>query len=475
MQNVKKKPPASKVFRKNFSQMSLRRGFFKKVRKKDTKGVDRVSPSIFQKELNNNIKTISKKCLKGTYKFSPYLEFLKLKGKGKAPRVICIPTVRDRVVLQQLKETLFEVFPECVRRKTSRSFVQEINNYIQSSKGSDLSIIYGDIKSFYDSIDRDILFETISQKIKSKIILTLIRRAIESPVMPKGYKRKDLKQHKLNEKGIPQGLAISNVLASIYLHSFDKVMKGKEGKYFRYIDDILIICSKENRETITNEVKEEIEGDRFKLKLHEKDKVFSGDRNLGFKYLGYYFKPNGLVSVSESSVERYVEGIASKFAAYSNRKRYAMDKDKILTKRERQSILIKEINFKITGTIAENRRYGWIFYYSEINDLSVLYRIDKCIARFFKRTKDFPEGIPSSLKKLSRAFYESKYSPQSGYIHDYRRYKTVQRKHDYLISKGQVGRDKEYTTKQIEAMFNSCMCREISELESDERNIYPLA
>lgn len=475
MQNVAKKSPASKIFRKKFSQRELSKGFYKKVRRKSTKGVDRVSPSIFQKELDNNIKTISKKCLKGTYKFSPYLEFLKLKGRGKAPRVICIPTVRDRVVLQQLKETLFEVFPECVRRKTSRNFIQEINSYIQSNKESELSIIYGDIKSFYDSIDRSILFEKINRKIKSKTVLTLLRRAVESPVMPKGYKRLDLKHYKLKEKGIPQGLAISNVLASIYLHDFDEIMKSEEGKYFRYIDDILIICSKESRKAITSNVKEAIEGDRFKLKLHEQDKVFSGSRDVGFRYLGYYFKPNGLVSVSESNIEKYIEGIASKFAAYSNRKRYTMDKDKILTKEERQSILVKEINFKITGTIAQDRRYGWVFYYSEINDLSVLHRIDKCIERFFKRSHDFPGGTPRNLKKLSRAFYESKYSPHSGYIHDYRRYKTVQRKHDYLISKGQIGKDKKYTPKQIEAMFINCMHREISELEKDERNIYPLA
>ncbi len=305
-------------------------------------------------------------------------------------------------------------------------------------------------------------------------MLSLIGKAVESPIMPKGYRKSDLKKYEVGDKGIPQGLAISNILASIYLSDFDEMMRRQGGKYFRYIDDILIICDAKERRKIQEKMKTEIESSRFKLKLHDEEKTFSGDRNDGFKYLGYYFKPNGLVSVSESSIERYIEGIASKFTAYSKRRRYTIDKDKLLTKEERQSILIREINLKITGAIDENRRYGWVFYYSEINDLSVLHRIDRCINRFFKRVKDFPQGSPSSIKKLSRAFYESKHSPDSGYIHDYKRYKTVQEKRDYLISKGQIEKKKEYTPKQIEVLFVECQYREISELENDERNIYPL-
>ncbi len=133
----------SKLFRKNFSQRSLREGFYKKVKRKNTKGVDRADPNNFEKNLNENIKVINKKCLKGTYKFSPYLELLKLKGRGKEPRVISIPTVRDRIVLHQLKETLFEIFPECVRRKTSRSYIQEINSYIASREGAHPDVVGG--------------------------------------------------------------------------------------------------------------------------------------------------------------------------------------------------------------------------------------------------------------------------------------------------------------------------------------------
>ena len=54
-------------------------------------------------------------------------------------------------------------------------------------------------------------------------MLFLIKRAVESPIMPKGYRKSDLKKHEVDAKGIPQDLAISNILASIYLSDFDKV------------------------------------------------------------------------------------------------------------------------------------------------------------------------------------------------------------------------------------------------------------
>ena len=465
----------SQAFRGRFSQKRLKEGFYRKVRRKNTKGVDRADPIAFEKNLNDEIKVVSRKCLKGTYKFSPYLELLKLKGKGKKPRFICIRTVRDRIVLYQLKELLFDIFPDCVRRKTSRNYIQEINSYIALKEGAELAIIYGDIKEFYDSIDRDILFERLGRRIRSKRILSLIRKAIESPVMAKGYRRSDLRKYELSKKGIPQGLAISNVLASIYLSDFDKMMNKQGGKYFRYIDDILFICDKEEYMSIQKEMKAKIEGRRFQLKLHKIEKEFAGDSKEGFNYLGYYFMPNGLVSVSESSIERYIEGVASKFTAYSKRKRYTIEKDRKLTKEERKNIFVRELNLKITGAISEDRRYGWVFYYSEINDLSVLHRIDRCISRFFKRIKDFPEGPPSNIKRLSRAFYESKYSPDNGYIHDYTIYRTVQKKQSYLLSKGEISKKKDYTPEQIEALFTNCVYRETSELENDERNIYPLA
>jgi RNA-directed DNA polymerase len=84
---------------------------------------------------------LKKKCLDGSYGFSPYVETLKSKGKGKHPRVIAIPTVRDRIVLLALKELLFKMFPDCVPKKLSNTYIHEINQLIPNIKLESTSIL----------------------------------------------------------------------------------------------------------------------------------------------------------------------------------------------------------------------------------------------------------------------------------------------------------------------------------------------
>src|SRR5206468_8004972 len=41
---------------------------------------------------------------------------------------------------------------------------------------------------------------------------------------------------------IPQGLSISTALSAIYLLRFDRLQLSRNPNYFRYVDDILLIC-----------------------------------------------------------------------------------------------------------------------------------------------------------------------------------------------------------------------------------------
>ncbi len=82
-----------------FTIRSLNEIYKDRIRLNTTKGIDRLSGVQFEKQAKSHIKIIHEKCFKGTYKFSPYLELLRPKGRGKYPRVLAIPTVRDRIVL----------------------------------------------------------------------------------------------------------------------------------------------------------------------------------------------------------------------------------------------------------------------------------------------------------------------------------------------------------------------------------------
>ncbi|UBF23980.1 hypothetical protein K9N68_19840 [Kovacikia minuta CCNUW1] len=211
-----------------FTVKSLKEIYNSRFKLNKTQGVDRLNGIQFERQSKQQIKIIHEKCLAGTYKFSPYLELLRSKGRGKLPRVLAVPTVRDRIVLYALKEILIDVFSESIPRDLANTYIYKITDFMRDKNPASVGVFRADIENFYDSIDREKLLAKLNLRIKSNKILTLIERAITSPIVPQGYKKVDLKKYS-SVKGIPQGLSISNILAAIYLAELDDFMRSNEG------------------------------------------------------------------------------------------------------------------------------------------------------------------------------------------------------------------------------------------------------
>jgi len=130
--------------------------------------------------------------------------------------------------------------------------------------------------------------------------------------------------------GIPQGLAISAMLANIYLLDFDKSVckevSKKGGLYRRYSDDIAIICQQRDREEITGLVSAELK--KYKLKISKaKTEICEFSRNkkgvlqtvvikniknsiirkkgLAFSYLGFEFNGKSILIKSKNLSKFY--------------------------------------------------------------------------------------------------------------------------------------------------------------------------
>ena len=78
-----------------FDSVHFKEKFGKKVKFKASRGLDGVTPSKFSENLDSNIKFLLKKIRSEEYKFTPFLEKIVSKGKGKFPRIISIPCVKD--------------------------------------------------------------------------------------------------------------------------------------------------------------------------------------------------------------------------------------------------------------------------------------------------------------------------------------------------------------------------------------------
>lgn len=454
------------LFKRSFTIKYLRDIFQSNIECQRTKGLDRINAYQFSLQSTKHLKIIKYKCLKSSYQFSPYMEMLKAKGRDKNPRLIAIPTVRDRIVLYALKEILSNIFKDCVPRKLAKTYIYDIIKFSENKNYGDLGIFRTDIKNFYDSIDRKILMKKLETRIKSKKILILIERAISSPIVPKHYRKNHIHQYRTS-KGIPQGLSISNILAAIYVseHIDKHMQENYQCTYLRYVDDMLIFSDKNQ----LTEVKEAM-GVRFsQLKLEiNQDKTFCDTSEKPFEYLGYYFKlPK--VTIKQSALDNFLHSIAVKFSNYIHSKQAKLkeiNEDKI------KAIFIDELNEKITGAISGNKFYGWIFYFNAINDLTVLYKIDDVIFNFFKRLDDFNRIPPHNLKKIAKAYYQSKYNVNGGYIHDYNRYQNIYEKTNFLSNRGWLSENKQYSEQEINKLYTKARSHYLSQLEKDDANIY---
>lgn len=180
-----------------FRIKTLKAIFQEKFRRDKNRGVDRVSGPQFEKQSLAQIRIIQRKSLKGTYNFSPYLELVRSKGRNKCPRVLSIPTIRDKITLFALKEILSLIFYDCVPRKLATTHVAQIKRSTSHSNLQDFSFLKTDIQNFYGSINRDILFKKLRSRIKSKRLIDLIYKAVTTPTVPNAYHRKDLNRYKL--------------------------------------------------------------------------------------------------------------------------------------------------------------------------------------------------------------------------------------------------------------------------------------
>ena len=292
---------ASGAFRSLTTLKALRETYQSSIAKGHARGRDGLSPVAFEKELSREISVLSRKLRAGTYAFTPYRQILSSKGAHKAPRIISVPTVRDRIAMKVLAQTLARVYPDS-RGRIPQLHVQAILASIATSSLD--AFVKVDIVNFYPSIPHGKLLERLGQRIRSKTVMHMLSCAISTPTLADGKSPPSSS----NERGVPQGLAVSNVMAEIYMQAVDeRIRELGDLRYFRFVDDILVLCRGSDVDHIEHSINEILKAEG--LEQHPRgasgEKSASGLISAGFGYLGYQFAVRG-VSVGERSEERRV-------------------------------------------------------------------------------------------------------------------------------------------------------------------------
>ena len=352
-----------------------------------------------------------------------------------------------------MKELLHEAFPDAVNRTAPNKLIRDIRT--DTPRLQDAAFVKTDIRSFYDSIDQKRMLDAISPKLPGPI-LRLIERALRNPILVRGNRR--ARNLTPLAKGVPQGLAISNILAEIYLHSLDQVMHANTLTYRRYVDDVLMFVQLGTEAKVKAGLASRLAD--LDLELNE-DKSEDGPATTGFDYLGYRLElPN--ITVKDSNVQKLITSIAALISAHKHRNdvRYAT-----LNEDQARSLLLDELNDKITGAIGKYRRYGWLFYFLEITDMTLLFHLDHVVRSLWRRIRG--ETPPEGLKRFVRAYHEAQFNARGGYIHDYTSYRTEQSMRDFLERRELDSEAQDLPVRQVMIRFQGAMRRNLARLEAD--------
>lgn len=359
-------------------------------------GIDGTSKEKFDEILDSELSLIQRKIENNTYDFSFYKQKLIVKSMNKT-REISIPTLRDKLVIKYLDFYIRDKFEEVTKNILN---AQQIIKKVKYSKNKYDSFIKVDIQNFFSSINHEILVNKLKSNIDDETILNLITKVITQSTVDVNTPFKQRIKYN-NKEGLPQGLSISGLLSEIYL--FDLVQKYsiKDNlEFFRYVDDVLIFCKKSDIEEITKSLKSDFED--LKLTIHDfainSNKSSFGNINEPFEFLGYKFEDK-LISVRETSIQKMYANISKLFTLYKNKKYFSKEE------------FITRLNLKITGCVIDGKKYGWISFFSLINDYTLLFMLDKFVE---KSCKNFNINY-EEIKNFSRAIYEIK-DPNTNYL-----------------------------------------------------------
>ena len=157
-----------------------------------------------------------------------------------------------------------------------------------------------DVKSYYASIDHDVLLDQLGEHIDDSRLLDLLERYIRRTVVDDGlYEDVTI--------GISLGCALSPVMGALYLQRLDERMEAAGVFYARFMDDwVILVPSRWKLRRAVRIVQQTL--DELKVQSHL-DKTFIGRTERGFCFLGYQIKSAGLVGVAPPTVERFVERV----------------------------------------------------------------------------------------------------------------------------------------------------------------------
>lgn len=211
-------------------------------------GTDRMRASTFAANLQSNIESLSSQ-LKTEYSFSSLRPFLVPKPGNKKDRVICIPTVKDRLIQRTLANYLHSVRKLPIYNSSSFGFLPDTGTKdalreVMKLRRDFQFVFETDITAFFDTVDRRYLRHRIERVLRNHSAVPLLVAIANSEIK---YDRKCNRSFLeslgiRNGIGIRQGMPLSPTLANLVLSEFDAAVEKRNIRMVRYADDVVVFA-----------------------------------------------------------------------------------------------------------------------------------------------------------------------------------------------------------------------------------------
>ena len=360
---------------------------------RNTTGVDDVSINDFERDAKLHLSRLNKDVRQGTFQLSALKPFLIPKQNGK-DRLICVPTVRDRIVQRALLDFLAKKYGKVLANEISYGFVQHRSVKRAAEAAISLRtkfqwVFKTDITSFFDRIPRPHLTEAIRSLVKEKTLHPILGHVIASEISStsRGNEQRIRRLGIRNGLGVRQGMPLSPFFANVVLIGFDREIVQKKWKAVRYADDLIFFSHTESE---CREIAEQCKHMLGKLGLEIPD--------IGPESKSSLHVPHEAVEFLGLSLEPTASGYA---LSLSTKQRQRL-REEMLALGSIAALVSRRPGLSDLGRVIAAKKSGYLAAYDVCSNLAELeHTLDDITYKILRRI--YVDGLHIDLTKLSPA------------------------------------------------------------------------
>jgi hypothetical protein len=335
-------------------------------------GADGTRAEAFEAGLSQNLKEISRRIHRTdhdglpSYHFGPLLVF-EHSRVGGVSRNIYVARLRDQLVLRVMHDLVCAAAQEqwATSLKPPKP-IEMIDSFKRDAAAFSCPfILRTDIQSFFESVPRERVAEQAANLISEPITQRLLRRwskhIIARPAWHSG------RGCDFQVGGLPPGLSLSSSLAELYLVNLDS-QAHKWLHWFRYVDDILVLCKSEAEAKAAQEwIRGAIENLSLSISM-PKTKIARLQDGVSWLGLVHF---NSETRADPSRVKRWLRRLVSM-------KRHAVEQVRACSDPESRAAAVAEFHHNLRREVrgVGNSRPHW---YSRVSDDGLWRQLDSSL------------------------------------------------------------------------------------------------